>query len=66
MKIEVEVKDELVAKLGEEVIKAYLTRKVAHIEKSLLENNSNGLKEEDEEELIQKAWNNFNKRGMSC
>lgn len=67
MKIEIEVNDELVAKVGIDTLKAYLLRKVEQMENKM-QQPSDGLStvDEAEQELLQKAWSNFNKRGISC
>ena len=67
MKIEIEVKEELAEKVGIETLKAFLQRKVEQMEDKLRQNvDGVAVADEYEKEILQKAWNNFNKREISC
>lgn len=67
MKIEVEVNDVLVAALGEEMVKDYLRLKAEELGKKWqVDAHPADLPEDTNKEAIQKAWDQFNKRGMSC
>ncbi|QHT69419.1 hypothetical protein GXP67_23635 [Rhodocytophaga rosea] len=68
MKIEVEIDDALVQALGEEAIKNYLAQKARQLATSLQTDVSGTSQttEEADQESIQKAWTQFNKRGPSC
>jgi hypothetical protein len=70
MKIEIEVKDELVKQFGEEAIRIYLSRKAEKLEELL---NQNITEEEQQRsdsdsnaDAIKNSWANFNKRGFAC
>jgi hypothetical protein len=67
MKIEVDVPEELITKLGREAVASYLTRKAESLSQSL-QNQSSAENESptDDAEARDKAWQKFNKRGMSC
>ncbi len=57
----------MAAKVGIDTLKAFLQRKVEQMEKKMQQTADNlSANDEAEKELLQKAWNNFNKRGMSC
>ncbi len=67
MKIEVEVSEELVQRLGKEAIEVYLQKKANSLYESLQKQTTEttGAPTEDTE-VTHKAWQKFNKRGMSC
>lgn len=67
MKIEIEVPHELIEKLGKEAVESYLLRKAERLLESL-KNQSTEEKEPNTEdtESTAKAWQKFNKRGISC
>lgn len=67
MKIEVEVPEELLAKLGKEAIESYLARKAESLYLALQNQSAeeSNIATEDVEARA-KAWQKFNKRGMSC
>ena len=67
MKTEIEVPDELLEKLGIEAVQSYLTRKAEQLNQSIQNQSSEQPTSvyPDDEATI-KAWQKFNKRGMSC
>ena len=68
MKIEVEIDDALIQALGEEAIRNYLAQKASQLARSLQPDTSrtDQITDEADQESIQKAWTQFNKRGPSC
>ena len=68
MKIEIEVDDALIQALGEEAIRTYLIHKASQMQKALQPDTiQTGLPPgAGDTEAIQKAWTQFNKRGISC
>lgn len=70
MKIEFEIKDELVKRFGEEAIRIYLTNKAEKLEESLHQSSGHMSNPEtdtaSDEETLKNSWAKFNKRGMSC
>lgn len=67
MKIELEINDALVHALGEETIRHYLNQKVKQLEEKCLPGATPiSNPDNNDKESIQKAWDKFNKRGMSC
>jgi uncharacterized protein YdeI (YjbR/CyaY-like superfamily) len=67
MKIEIEVPDELIEKLGKEAVETYLFRKVAALDQSSRISSSEYFTApEADKEATDTAWQIFNKRGMSC
>jgi hypothetical protein len=67
MKIEVDVPEELLARLGKEAVESFLIRKAESLYQSLQNHSSEGNNTPTEDvEARDKAWQTFNKRGMSC
>ena len=67
MKIEIEVPDELIEKLGKEAVETYLYRKVAALDQSIrISSAEDFTAPEADKEATDTAWQKFNKRGMSC
>jgi hypothetical protein len=67
MKIEIEVSDDLVARMGREAIELYLQRKAEALFHSLQNQPADQTPDfSSDTEATDKAWQKFNKRGMSC
>ncbi len=67
MKVEINVPEELISKLGKEAIELYLQRKANALYQSLVtQENQEITSHTEDKEAADKAWQNFNKRGMSC
>ena len=67
MKIEIEVADELIEKLGEEAIRSYLETKTEALSHSLIEQPAEEtFHPSADKDATHTAWQKFNKRGLSC
>lgn len=66
MKIEVEVSEELIIKLGKEAIESYLGKKAEQLLANLQKQSFENSDKDADEEATKTAWQKFNKRGMSC
>lgn len=67
MKIEVEVPEELVEKLGKEALESYLQNKAEGLYQALQKQSAEEAANPSEDAAAtEQAWQKFNKRGMSC
>jgi hypothetical protein len=67
MKIEIDIPEELIEKLGKEAVEVYLQRKAEALHQSVIKQSTVDLAAlSEDKESTDIAWQKFNKRGMSC